>query len=104
MCRYAMSGPYKQKWACFSCRKSYKSHHGEFDRDSAKCPQCQAPMNNMGLDFRAPRQTDKEQWRKVELLFRNGINFSSCGCSGPGFVPARLRDVPQFLEQQLYGE
>ena len=56
-------------------------------------------MNNMGLDFRAPKQTDREQWRKVALLFENGINYSSCGCSGPGFRPARLRDVPQFLRQ-----
>lgn len=100
MCRYAMCGPYKQKWACFQCRKSYKSHHGGFSRDFAKCPQCQAPLGNMGLDFRAPRQTDTEDWRKVALLFENGINFSSCGCSGPGLRPARLRNVPDFLEQR----
>lgn len=100
MCRYGMYGPYKQKWACFKCRKSYKSHHGEFGRDSAKCPNCQSPMGNMGLDFRAPRQADKEQWRKVELLFENGINYCSCGCGGPGFRPTRLRDVPSFLEQR----
>ena len=104
MCRYAMVGPYKQKWACFGCRKPYKSPHGEVRRESAKCPQCRAPMGNMGLDFRAPKQTDKEQWRKVELLFENGINYSSCGCNGPGPRPARLRDVPQFLQARADNE
>ena len=94
-----MYGPYKQKWACFKCRKSWKSPHGEVPRASALCPQCWAPLHNMGLDFKAPKQTDKEQWRKVELLSENGIDFSSCGCGGPGFRPARLREVPQFLQE-----
>ena len=57
-------------------------------------------MNNMGLDFRAPRQTDIEQWRKVEILSENGINFGSCGCGGPGPRPARLREVPVFLRER----
>ncbi len=93
-------GLINRNWACFSCRKFYKSPHGEVRREAANCPQCRAPLNNMGLDFRAPRQTDVEQWRKVELLFQNGINFSSCGCGGPGFRPARLREVPNFLAQR----
>ena len=100
MCRYTMVDPYTQKWACARCRKSWKSPRGEVPRASALCPQCRAPLSNMGLDFKAPRQTDKEQWRKVELLLQNGINYSLCGCGGPGFRPARLRDVPQFLQER----
>ena len=57
-------------------------------------------MHNMGLDFKAPKQTDVEQWKKVEILFNRGYNYHSCGCSGPGPRPARLKDVPTFLEEQ----
>ena len=32
-------------------------------------------MANMGLDFRAPKQSDRKQWRKVELLYLNNVTF-----------------------------
>ncbi len=110
MCRYGEYGPYKEKWACFKCRKSFKqTDRHELTRvmplteDGARlvlCPQCKTPMENMGLDFKAPKQTDVEQWQKVELLFGRGYAYHSCGCSGPGPRPACLKDVPAFLEQQ----
>jgi hypothetical protein len=109
MCRYAFSGPYKEKWACFKCRKSFKQTNAcELTRpvplaeDGSRlvlCPQCKSPMHDMGLDFKAPKQTDVEQWKKIELLFREGYNYSSCGC-GPGPRPKHLKDVPAFLQQQ----
>jgi hypothetical protein len=57
-------------------------------------------MHSLGLDFKAPKQSDVEQWAKVELLHRNGYDFGSCGCSGPGPRPERLRDVGPFLVEQ----
>lgn len=111
MCRYAMSGPYKEKFACFECRKMFKQtsywelrypmrKHSTGQR-LVKCPECDSPMHNMGLDFHAPRQSDVKQWRKVAVLHAHGINFSSCGCGGPGERPATLRDVPAFLEKRI---
>jgi hypothetical protein len=57
-------------------------------------------MHNMGLDFKAPKQTDVEQWKKVEVLFDHGYAYGSCGCNGPGERPARLKDVPAFLQEE----
>ncbi len=98
MCRYAFSGPYKPKWACFSCRKMFRQHRGEVSLSELKCPECRAPMHAMGLDFKPPRQSDAAQWRKVELLARHGYKYFSCGC-GAGPRPKYLREVPEFLRQ-----
>jgi hypothetical protein len=117
MCRYAFSGPYKEKWACFSCRKSFKTawalsppsewaplkqkvQMAEDTPSQVLCPQCRQVMHNMGLDFKAPARTDIKQWRKVEILFYHGYDYSSCGCNGPGLRPARLKDVPDFLRAE----
>ena len=51
----------------------------------------------MGLDFRAPKHSDIKQWKKAEILYRNGITFHSCGCDGPGYRPKRLDEVERFL-------
>ncbi|WP_153977650.1 hypothetical protein [Paenibacillus xylanilyticus] len=107
MCRYAMSGPYKDTYACFDCRKSFKqtSRHDlvpeVYERLEFKCPQCAAPMVSMGKDFRAPKQSDLKQWKKVAILYRHGITFHSCGC-GPGYRPAELRQLPEFLEKSVH--
>ena len=108
MCRYAMSGPYKEKYACFSCRKVFrqppqsdivaKVRLDTIGNRLAKCPECGEPMHNMGLDFHTPRQTNRKQWRKVEILHSRGIGFGGCGC-GPGLRPATLRETPAFLHQ-----
>lgn len=106
MCRYAMSGPYKEKFACFSCRKVFKQT-SRFELPAKTyagmnhaCPQCGQPMQDMGHDFQAPKQNDLKQWAKVALLYQNGFTYHSCGCGGPGYRPARLQEVPAFLEEQ----
>jgi hypothetical protein len=110
MCRYAFH-TYKDHFACFVCRKTFKHFlFGEavwgrrslerprIERDPL-CPQCRAPMANMGLDFRAPKQSDHKQWRKVELLYLNNVTFHNCGC-GVGRRPQSLHDVPAFLRSR----
>lgn len=57
-------------------------------------------MSDMGLDFKAPKSTDLKQWAKVKILFDNGFTFHSCGCCGPGFRPAELKEVHAFIEGQ----
>ena len=100
MCRYAFSGPYRQPYACFDCRKSF---HATMEWDKTKrrdidflCPECKQPMHSMGLDFKAPRQQDIRQWRKVKMLYENGFNYHNCGC-GTGLRPKRLSEVKEFL-------
>jgi len=123
MCRYGMT-TYKQHYACFACRKKFRQqlHHEDVKEtlaagdkkvplvrysrqlawpESMKCPQCKGEMHCMGLDFKAPRQTDLKQWRKVEILFTHGFSYHSCGCCGPGLRPKELREVDAFLRDNL---
>ncbi|MGF6355964.1 phage FluMu protein Com [Paenibacillus sp. 4624] len=108
MCRYAISGPYKEIYACFNCRKSYKQVSPyDLSKETAarlehKCPQCAEVMVNMGHDFQAPKQTDIKQWTKVMTLYQHGVTYHNCGC-GAGYRPTELREVPEFLEQQAAG-
>ncbi len=107
MCRYAYSGPYKEHFACLHCRKTFKQTNREElaqkmpTRPDGKrrvlCPECCRPMQNMGLDFHAPRQADVRQWRKIALLYVQGIAYHSCGC-GPGYRPSTLAEVSVFLD------
>jgi hypothetical protein len=99
MCRYGNYGPYKQHWACFGCRKMFRNHRGEAPVRALKCPECKSPMRDMGRDFKAPRTSELAQWKKVEVLFRAGFKYWSCGCSGPGERPKYLREVPEFLRE-----
>lgn len=112
MCRYALFGPYKEHYACFSCRKMFRrpSRHGLLypppvgQVPVAPCPDCGQPMRDMGRDFKAPKRSDVEQWKKVVLLYTHGYTFHSCGCDGPGPRPKRLKDVAPFLAKQRHRE
>ena len=109
MCRYAAT--YKDHYACFDCHKAFKRRKSyewpkhlqpvEGERPPAPCPECDQPMADMGLDFKAPRRRDARQWAKVEALFRHGFTYHSCGFCGPGLRPAELRQVEAFLQDHL---
>lgn len=91
MCRYVICDYYKQHYACFHCRKCFRYH------EATVCPECRQPLCAMGLDFKAPKQKDKEQWKVIEILYSKGIRYHSCGCEGPGYRPTRLKELPDFL-------
>jgi hypothetical protein len=57
-------------------------------------------MADMGHDFKAPTQGNVAQWKKVQLLFEAGFTFHSCGCCGPGYRPAELKEVEDFIFSQ----
>lgn len=94
--QYEFITQYLAHWACFACKKAYKQRYSA----PGVCPQCGQPMENMGMDFRVPRQKDTEQWAKVERLAGRGVRFWPEGDGGPGPRPARLRDVEAFLGEQ----
>jgi len=106
MCRYAQH-PYKQHYACFQCRKVFRipGTDGAFDspaytdllKRKVKCPDCRNPMALMGRDFKAPRESARKQWEKVQQLRNAGIAFEYG--SAPVYRPAKLREVAPFIER-----
>ncbi len=109
MCRYA-EHTYNEPFACFGCRKSFKQvsrwrlpenlRPAKGAAREVPCPQCGKLMADMGKDFKAPKQTDVEQWEKIRLLFEAGFTFHSCGCCGPGYRPAELKEIKDFMLSQ----
>jgi DNA-directed RNA polymerase subunit RPC12/RpoP len=112
MCRYSWHH-YRDHFACFRCRKAFKHWQWEEGEDRARagkaklhhapreirCPDCDAPMVDMGLDFKAPRRHDPEAWEIMEALYENGFTFHGCGCSVYIPSPPRsLRELPEWLE------
>jgi hypothetical protein len=81
------------QFACFSCRKVFKKSLGN-ESEGSICPECSQPMSYMGTAFRAPIQSNVNQWKKAELLIVAGFRFNKNG--GP--KPRTLKDVPAFLE------
>ncbi|WP_312846713.1 hypothetical protein [Chryseobacterium oranimense] len=65
----------------------------------AKCPQCGELMANMGLDFKSPAKNDDKKWQHIKSLYRVGITFHSCGCSGPGYIPEDKENLISYLEK-----
>lgn len=64
------------------------------------CPECQQPMVEMGLDLKAPRQADERSWRILRDVHRMGHEFRTCGCNGPGWIPASAADYRAYLESR----
>lgn len=56
-------------------------------------------MIAIGTDFKAPKQSDRRQWLKVELLLRLGYDFHP-GQSGPGPRPRRLSEAVDFVRTE----
>lgn len=142
MCRYAIRGPYKSHFVCFSCRKAFKQppisdwlavrgrgfaydelHRLWSDRPSLerlesalgirladleneyrdagqRCPECDEPMIDMGLDFKAPKQSDDKAWRNLRGMYRVGHAFHTCGCNGPGYIPTSTADYRRYLDDK----
>jgi len=58
------------------------------------CPDCKQRLTLVGRAFRAPRQQDIEQWRKVEILARSGFTF----WSSVGRYPDTVSEARKFVE------
>ncbi len=95
---------YLMQCACFECRKSFKRDNISYWSEKEPqieplCPECGGEMWWMGRTFKAPKQDDVKQWRKVETLRRNGIDFHSYGSHGLGKFPRLMNEVAPFLER-----
>ena len=81
--------------ACFDCRKSWKIS----EESTATCPQCGGALLWMGRAFKAPKMSDIEQWKKVELLWGAGFRLiPNTGWRDVEPYPERLREVAAFIE------
>ena len=90
----------------FQCRKAFKRRwpcdylpRGVLASRPFPCPQCGQPMNDMGVDFKAPPQNDQRQWLKVAVLYSFGIRFDwdQATGEGPGPRPATLSALEDYL-------
>jgi Zn finger protein HypA/HybF involved in hydrogenase expression len=119
MCRYGFKN-YKLTYACFTCNIGFKRPNlADVQPDvadilqkkakkegvnmpanihDAKCPNCHNEMYNLGRDLRLPVKTKKEQWQCIKYLYDNNYNIYSCGCSGIGFVPHKMKDAIELIE------
>jgi len=57
-------------------------------------------MHDMGLNFKAPRQDNIRQWRKVQMLHAAGLAWHDCGCGGTGPDARTLREAKDLLAQR----
>ena len=55
----------------------------------------------MGLDFESPKKHDIKQWKHIQNLYKVGITFHSCGCSGPGYIPQDIQTLVAYFEEIL---
>ena len=106
MCRYAMTA-YKTHQVRFECRKTFKRRllhdvaRDEQQSVAAKCPDCGQATASMGLDFKSPPKDDTKAWLHLRSLYAVGITYHSCGCSGPGYIPATNKEMVVYLESRL---
>lgn len=69
----------------------------------ARCPQCNELMANMGYDFAAPEMKAEKEWAHLKTLYNVGMAFHSCGCSGPGYIPANKQELIEHFKGILAG-
>ncbi len=72
----------------------------EYRNATHNCPECGEQMIDMGLDFKAPKQSDVKAWRTLQGMYRVGHAFHTCGCNGPGWIPKSTADYHKYLETQ----
>ncbi|THB63983.1 MAG: hypothetical protein D6B27_11230 [Gammaproteobacteria bacterium] len=74
-----------KSYACTKCRKTFKKRAFAQDKKrkwsptgySFKCTNCGNIMFEAGTAFKAPKQSDKKQWQKIEVLLLSGYKFNA---------------------------
>ena len=92
---------FPMQFACFNCRKVYKRTI-DYDRyeKTQICPQGAEEMILMGRAFKAPKQNNLNQWKKVEHLVRSGFRFHNNALCyiAPRPSLTTLREAHSFTE------
>jgi DNA-directed RNA polymerase subunit RPC12/RpoP len=80
---YFIERPYKSKYICTDCRKSFKrkilsdiTTDKDIEEKEPKCPDCGKPTNWIGPKFRAPKTENTIAWNAIKVLYDLGLlNF-----------------------------
>lgn len=67
--------PYRSKWACFDCRKSFVRNRPQ-DAPAVVCPDCGEVATDMGYLFEAPPKRDLRAWQVMRVLGDCRVRFS----------------------------
>ena len=75
---YFVDRPYKQKYICVACRKSFKRRvlsdvSKETVEKEPKCPDCGKVTAWIGPKFRAPKSDNVKAWNSVKVLRDVGV-------------------------------
>ena len=72
--------PYKSKYICTTCRKSFKrklladiTKDKNVEEKSPKCPDCGNATNWIGAKFRAPKSDNIQAWNSITVLHDIGV-------------------------------
>ena len=57
-------------------------------------------MADLGRDFKPPRSEAVRAWRAVRSAYHLGHCLHTCGCDGPGFVPASRAELIDYLRDR----
>jgi len=89
---------YLTSYACLNCRKAFKRREGGL---TLVCPNCGGAAHRTSRNFKAPKQSDLEQWSKVSFLLHRGFRFTSirdaAGIRIP--YPKTLEEAKEFVEK-----
>ena len=80
------------RWACFNCRVCFHSWTGKIHG----CVQCGKEMLYTGTHFRAPKKSNVREWKKLEMLVKNGTRFTHEGGNGH-IKPLTVRATKKIL-------
>lgn len=80
---YFIERPYKSKYTCTDCRKSFKRKllsditiDKDVEEKAPKCPDCGKPASWIGPKFRAPKTDNTKVWNSIKALHDIGLlNF-----------------------------
>lgn len=80
---YFIERPYKSKYICTDCRKSFKRKlladiliETGAEEKAPKCPDCGKPTHWIGPKFRAPQTENIQAWNSIGTLRKVGLlNF-----------------------------
>lgn len=101
MCRYS-GRRYRSHHVCFPCRAAFKrgERQWQFEDNPLPCPHCGGPTVDMGFDFHRPKRDNIDEWRKIELLWRETrMRYGGCGCPRFGPVITTYKEAVAYVAE-----
>ncbi len=97
--------PLDKPFACFSCRSVFSRPPVNSVTETRTCPTCGAQSVMMSQRFKAPKKSDLQQWKKVQLLAESGFFFQKVYNQEEDNLwrrvgyPKTLREAQIFVDQ-----